>query len=81
MEVRLYIELQETSRDGGRNSSPLQLPASVDQLHQQLYAIHEVISVKFGGRHAQRTGGGVDGPCTVQTTLSRLTDVRPEDLR
>ena len=76
--MRLYVELQETSRDCGRNGSPLQLRASVDQLHQQLYGIH--VSVKFGGRHAQRTGGSMDGLCIVQT-LSRLTDVRPEDLR
>ena len=47
MEVRLYIELQETSRDGGRNSSPLQLRAGVDQLRQQLYGIHEVIQLNL----------------------------------
>ena len=35
----VYIECQETSRDGGRNSSLLQLRENMEQLHQQLYAI------------------------------------------
>ena len=38
----VYIECQETSRDGGRNNSLLQLRENVEQLHQ-LYAIHEVM--------------------------------------
>ena len=52
----VYTELQETSRNGRRNSSQLQLHPSVEKLHFQLYAIHEVMY------HAQCTGASVDEP-------------------
>ena len=75
----VYIERQETSRDGGRNSSLLQLRASVEQLHQQLYAIHEVMD-QLNLEEDTRNSRVEAWMGHVQTTLSSLTDVRPEDI-
>ena len=73
--------LQETARCGndGRNSSLLQLHASMGQLRQQLCAIHEVmdqLNLAEDARKAQVEAWMGH----VQTTLSTLTDVRPEDI-
>ena len=70
------IERQETSRDGG---SLLQLRASVEQLHQQLYAIHEVMD-QLNLEEDTRNSRVEAWMGHVPTTLSSLTDVRPEDI-
>ena len=72
------IERQETSRNGGRNSSLLQLRASVEQLHQQLYAIHVMDQLNL--EEDTRNSRVEAWMGHVQTTLSSLTDVRPEDI-
>ena len=73
----VYIERQETSRNGGRNSSLLQLRASVEQLHQQLYAIHVVDQLNL---EEDTLNSQVEAWMDHVQTLSRLTDVRPEDI-
>ena len=75
----VYIERQQTSRDGGRNSSLLQLRASVEQLHQQLYAIHGVMD-QLNLEEDTRNSQVEAWMGHVQTTLGSLTDVRPEDI-
>ena len=75
----VYIERQETSRDGGRHSSLLQLRASMEQLRQQLYAIHEVMD-KLNLEEDVRNARVEAWMGHVRTTLSSLTDVRSEDI-
>ena len=60
---------------GGRNSSLIQLYASVEQLHQQLYVTHEVV-LEEDTPNALVEAWMVH----VKTTLSSLTDVRPKDI-
>ena len=57
----------------------LQRRASVEQLHQQLYAIHEVMD-QLNLEEDTRNSRVEAWMGHVQTTLSSLTDVRPEDI-
>ena len=61
-----------------RNNSLLQLRASVEQLHQQLYAIHEVmgqLNTQDDTHNAQ-----VEAWVGHVQTPNNSTDVRPEDI-
>ena len=56
----------------------LQRRASVEQLHQQLYAIHVMDQLNL--EEDTRNSRVEAWMGHVQTTLSSLTDVRPEDI-
>ena len=60
---------------GGRNSSLIQLRASVEQLHQQLYVTHEMVLEEDTPNAQVEVWMG-----HVKTTLSSLTVVRPNDI-
>ena len=75
----ICIEHQETSWDGGRNSSLLRLRASVEQLHQQLYAMHEMMD-QLNLEEDTRNVLVEAWMGHVETTPSSLANVRPEDL-
>ena len=74
----VYIEFRETSQDGGRNSSLVQLRENVEQLHQVLYAIHEAMVRLSLEQDARITC--IEARTGHVRTLGSLVDVRLEDI-
>ena len=59
----VWAELQGTSRNCGSSGSLHRLRTSVEQLHQQLYATHEVVDQLNLKEDTQCGGGSMDGSC------------------